>query len=230
MLLDYHIPPAVYVGRIDRIAPLTACFVYIPFANEKRLLVDPEVFLPGIDHRPTEPDQLHMTLLWSESCTDEQAAALVELISKPMRFSVETARLGVLEGGSKPALVWMINPGPALIRLQTSIYNAALNVGIPISEYSVPGIFTPHITAAYNLERVPDELPQVEPFRIMVDQFIIGRDEYRHLFTVTLPRGVADEPYIERHGDHIGQEGLPGGGSQPGYSHAGGSVSAIESE
>src|SRR3972149_4205791 len=103
MLLDYHIPPAVYVGRIDRIAPLTACFVYIPFANEKR----------------------------------------------------------VLEGGSKPALVWMINPGPALIRLQTSIYNAALNVGIPISEYSVPGIFTPHITAAYNLERVPEDRKSV---------------------------------------------------------------------
>lgn len=229
MLLDYYIQPAIYVGsdpaRVDRIAPLTACFVYIPFANSERLKA-PAAILEGIGHDPVDPSLYHLTLLWSESATDEQIEELVAQISKPMQFSVEVTRPEILTGGGKPALVWMINPGPTLIRLQTEIYNAALNIGIPINEYGKPSVFRPHITSAYNLDAIPDNMVQIKPFRLTVDRFTVGRNEYRPLFTIRLPVGISDIPFVERHGDHVGQEGTAGGGSQPGYTHVPGSVEA----
>ena len=189
---------SVLVKRPDLdVLPSDTCFIYIPFENEGRLAL-PQGVLSDIPHEALEPKDFHLTLLMASQCSLEQMTTFIANLSPTMRFFIEIPSLGTLQGLSQPVLIWQVDPGPQLMRLQQDLYNAAFNEGMEISRFSDPRTFTPHISVAYGLERdlEEEEIPTVEPFRLEVNDFIIGRSDEDHVFRVSLPHGVMVETLI----------------------------------
>ena len=71
--------------------------------------------------------------------------------------------------------------------------------------------------ALLNGEMVGDISIEDGPFAVIPDpDYDVDRTDILEMLA---------EVKVERHGEHIGQEGLPGGGSKPGFTHVAGSVS-----
>ncbi len=71
--------------------------------------------------------------------------------------------------------------------------------------------------ALLNGETVGDISIEDGPFAVIPDpDYNVDRTDILEMLA---------EMTVERHGEHIGQEGLPGGGSKPGFTHVAGSVS-----
>lgn len=190
------VPDLVTKPDLDAL-PSDACFIYIPFENEGRLGL-PQGVLSDVSHEVLDPKDFHLTLLMASQCSLEQMTTFLANLSPTMRFFIEVASLGTLNGLDQPALTWTVDPGPQLMRLQQDLYNAALREGMEISRFSDPRIFKPHISVAYGLSRDLEEgeLPTIQPFRLEVGEFIIGRSDKEHVFRVSLPRGVMVESLI----------------------------------
>ena len=218
-------PPLDLVKQ--RHAPDGSCFLSIRFPGETHLLA-PGALLDGVSTDPTPPEHFHLTLLVAEQCSDDQLSLFLNNLSPIMPFSLEVTGLRLIDGEDSKVLVWSVDPGPALSRMQFELYNAVVNEDMVISPYSEPAAWLPHITLAYILDNSlrSEDLPQIEPFRLMVNSFTIGRS-YDDYFEINLPRGMSSNMLIERHlGGHSGQQGTPGGGSQPGFTHEGASEEA----
>jgi 2'-5' RNA ligase len=198
---DYFISPTDWLAKSGHLAierAGNACFIYIPFRPDSLVSLQTKI-LEELDMtlKPVKPDKFHMTLLYIENCPTESIAALVANLMPPIQMLIELTSLAVLEGGDSLALVWLANPGPALLRLQSDLYYQAVAEGLPVSEFSPPSVFKPHVTVAYDLDSVPAQLPTIEPFHISADLFIVGRNEFEKVFTVHLPRGMGDRVFVE---------------------------------
>ena len=183
----------------QRHAPDGSCFLSIRFPNEARLRA-PGALLDGVRSDPTPEELFHLTLLVAEQCSDDQLALFLGNLSPSLPFSLEVTGLKLIDGQDSQVLVWSVDPGPALGRLQSELYNAVVNEEMVISPYSVPAVWLPHITLAYDLDNALrlEDLPHIEPFRLMVNSFTIGRS-YDDYFEVNLPRGVGDDLFVQRH-------------------------------
>lgn len=195
-----------------------SCFLSIRFPYEGRLEVSGTLLdgiveiaenggtvavtkLPQINAEVTPPERLHLTLLYADECSDEQLAMFLANLSPTLPFSIEVVGLKLLqvpEGGQ--VLVWSIDPGPALARLQSELFHAVAVEDMQVSEFSRPSKWVPHITVAHDYDNMLhlDDLPEVSPFRLMVNSFTIGRN-YDDYFEVHLPRGVGDRQFVEQH-------------------------------
>ena len=149
--IDYHAEQKIYGKsngqplKVERFAE--SCFLSVPFSHESKLSVPLDALIDvGGEPQPTE--RFHLTLLVAERCSDEQLATFMANISPTMRFSVEVTGFDILDGHEGPVLIWKIDPGPSLSRLQQELYNTASNEGMVVSPYSAPGSWIPHITIA----------------------------------------------------------------------------------
>jgi len=238
-LADYYIPnDGTLIKRVGN-----SCFVYAPLPSDPLLDMQRQI-LGQIDvdvDNATDPDRFHITLLYIEDCSLLEINELVSEFMPPIQFEVEFAGLEILgDDPTTPALVWMVNPDPALLRLQSDLYLRAAKQNLPISPFSKPGVYKPHVTVAY-LKGTPRNVPGFAPFKIPVDKFKIGRDDYETLHTIQLPTGrgngqlvtveelrellhgktilygpqrrvisLSDGPFSLRHGTHQGQSGVSG--------------------
>lgn len=182
-----------------------SCFVYVPLPSDPLEDMRDQI-LDQVDvevDKIYDPDKFHITLLYIEDCGLSEISELVSQFMPPIQFSVELASLEVFDEGEVPVLVWKVNPDPALLRLQSDLYFRAENQNLPISPFSKPEVYKPHVTVAY-LKGVPRDVPSITPFKIAVDKFKVGRDDYNVLFTVHLPTGRGERFFIEAHPESNG--------------------------
>ena len=212
---------------VERSGP-DAAYFYIPVhenAYVQRAQWDILNGLPqGVTLEAQDENLLHITLLFIEKMRDEFIPEFFERLNiiLPVDFEVEVVSVGTFpEAESKP-IVLHVAPDPALLRLQSELYNVAVSMGLEISEHSDPARYKPHITLAYELDPPDVEIPKLaEPFKVLVDRFYVTRDEYKKSYTVYLPTFDKDVGEgVERGGPgsgHHGHAGRPGhiGGSEP---------------
>lgn len=176
-------------------------FVYLPIAAlglaaRQRGLVS-ELNLAEV--KPTDLTKLHVTLVFVQSCSDFTITKILETFRPPAKVGLEVTSVEVLEGGESPALVWIVNPDPGLVRLQSDLYYALLDQVEGMSEFSDPRVWKPHITIAYDLPTVPAYIPTTKPFKLSADRFVVGRDEFQEIATVRLDGGVSlSKGFVEK--------------------------------
>ncbi len=201
-LIDFYIsPPSILAERVGN-----SCFVYAPLPADPLESMRNQI-LEQIDvevDKIYDPDKFHITLLYIEDCGLSEIERLVDKFMPPIQFEVELASLEILgDDPTTPPLVWRINPDPALLRLQSDLYFRAANQSLPISPFSKPEVYKPHVTVAY-LKGIPRDVPSIVPFKLPVDRFKVGRDDYETLFTVHLPTGRGEKLFVETHSESNG--------------------------
>lgn len=196
-------------GRIeDTLSLLTerikenSCFLWIPVGGNLQVQgTKTEVLssLTGADYEPTPDEHLHITLLYIPNCTDAEVDALLDYISPrfPAPFIVQGVSVGTFPEADTKPIILNINPTPALIRLQWDLYNAAVSLGIEVSEFSRPQVYKPHVTLAYDLQPPNAPIPTPDlPVDIPVESFVVGRKDYERSYTVFLPLTRGNEVLI----------------------------------
>ena len=180
-----------------------------------------------------EAGRFHVTLAIFPNFPDEAISKFLEL-SLPIRFNITAVKLGTFpEAPSKPLIVH-VDAEPALIRLQSDIYNLGLKLGLQLPDFDhfKASLWQPHVTLAMDVKNMPEQFAPINPVKLSVDRFVVQREGYDQVIEINLPGSIKDRPFITvrsiaqmRHGQHIGQEGRKGesGGSQPGFTHGTGS-------
>jgi len=198
------------VGALRRVVELQPLYINLPI-DESQIELNKQQALgkldPTVKLEPVDFDKLHITLIWSENCSDQAVIQSIKEVSWPMSFSVRVSRLEVLQSDDGLTLVWAVDPDPALVRLQTELYNAFKNNNIGLSEYSDQQVYKPHISIAYNLSHMPYELPSIEPFKISIDRVRVTRKDYRETMSIDLVGRDYPDPHCGLAGEH--------GGSRP---------------
>jgi 2'-5' RNA ligase len=140
-----------------------------------------------------EADKYHITLAVFPDFPEEAVMDFLQ-ISLPIKFSVSSARLGTFPAAPSNPLVLLVDPDPALIRLQSDIYNLGIKLGLqlPDPDHFKASKWQPHITLAMNVEEIPDEFSMIKPVKVGVDQFVLMRDGYDEIVEVHLPGSIGD--------------------------------------
>ncbi|KKL12924.1 hypothetical protein LCGC14_2530890, partial [marine sediment metagenome] len=140
-----------------------------------------------------EADRFHVTLAVFPDFPEEAIIDFLQ-ISLPIKFSVSAARLGTFESAPAKPLVLMVDPDPALIRLQSDVYNLGVRMGLQLPEpdHFKASKWQPHITLAMNVEELPDSFNMIKPVKVGVDRFILQRDGYDEIVEVNLPGSIGD--------------------------------------
>lgn len=191
----------VLMERVDKLA----VFIYIPVDNL------PEVqalqydildrFKSGIRLVPVEPENLHITLLYLERAKDDKLEEFFNklTLSLPVSFEVETSHVGTFAEADDKPVVLHISPSPSLLRLQNELFNTAFSMGLPISGFSEPQNFKPHISLATGLKPPDAQIPDLkEPFKITVTRIEATRPEYELIRTIHLPTFRKQDILVEQ--------------------------------
>lgn len=142
----------------------------------------------------TEPADFHVTIAYAPSVSDEQveaAQAALEAVALP-ELTLSLGSLRAFDNVGQYALHFRIRRNQALIDLQQTVVTALREAGIPLSSYSDPLRYTPHVTMCYTTERPTTTVFQssvrIEPTALSV---AAGEDV---LMSIT-PEGV--DPYVD---------------------------------
>ena len=107
-----------------------------------------------------KPEDFHITLVYMPSMTDEQVttlrAALVDIETPDL--SLRVGQLNVFDNVGEHALHFRIGRNGDLLDWQEELYSTCQMLGIPMSAYSEPSQYKPHITMGYStqpIKRVP---------------------------------------------------------------------------
>lgn len=177
--------------RVDR----DAAFIYIPVEHLPQIQQAQYDVLDGMDAsittlEPVDAEDLHLTLLYIERVKEdllEEFYAQLNLIM-PVAFTVDVTSSGTFPEAEEKPVVLHVNPSPSLIRLQNELFNTAFSLGMPLSVFSKPEFFKPHISLAYGLEPPFTPIPDLkEPISIPIDRFVVTRPDYEVLRTIHLP-------------------------------------------
>jgi 2'-5' RNA ligase len=175
-------------------------------------------------------ERLHCTLLTSDIPDDATAQAILRGMSLPLAFSTE----GVRVEAWGDYLVLVLDPCPALPRIQTDIFNRALALGLEVSSYAPPGIYRPHITLGLYPRGSLDGLDGFPTDPLWFEDVVVWNGDYRQVDATRLPKEAGDRLFVEVSGvtrrlvarggpgsGHFDHAGRPGevGGSQPGDFH-----------
>lgn len=107
-----------------------------------------------------KPDDFHITLVYMPSLTDEQVTTLsAALLDTEMPdLSLRVGQLNVFDNVGEHALHFRIGRNADLLEWQDELYGMCQALGIPMSAYSDPAQYKPHITMGYSeqpIKRVP---------------------------------------------------------------------------
>lgn len=176
-------PKAAALPQKALATPMTAdtAYVGLSLANDPQIvaLQDRLKLLYGnnSDVEWQTPDTLHITLVYCDSATDDHIAGIARNIqSTPM--AVHGDKLGIFENNGSRAVYLEIVSSPDLKRLQAVIYGQFKARNLPMSAYSDPKAYTPHVTLCYFKN---DELELAAlPVNVHTssDAVTFGRDDY----------------------------------------------------
>lgn len=136
---------------------------------------------PALDEVRWVPmDYLHLTLVYSDFVTDD---ALQDIFTAVMadgvpQFTLNAVRLDTFEGdGETRPVVLFIEPDDALRAFQRRVYEEFVARDLPVSEYSQPENWHPHITLAY--ERVTGEfVPETVAVTCHTGDLVFSRGDF----------------------------------------------------
>jgi len=137
--------------------------------------------------RWTYPRDFHITLVYAQLMSWDQAQEIVSrFTASDVDFELEVDGLGVFEQPSYNALYLKVKPKEELNQLQRRIYDEVSKMNLPVSDYSLPEQWTPHITLAYLAKNV--EIPKLSPqFELQASSMSFTRSNYYDEFVVTKP-------------------------------------------
>lgn len=129
------------------------------------------------------PDTLHITLVYCDAASDDNLVGIAREINSPS-ISVHGDKLGIFENGDSRAVYLEVTLAPDLKRLQTALYGQFQARNLPMSAYSVPDVYTPHVTLCY-LPVGVEFIPAPVSVHTQAGVVTIGRDDYA--VTVRVP-------------------------------------------
>lgn len=134
--------------------------------------------------RWTPPDELHITLIYAYSVSDDQLSAIARAV-KAQPVEVKTSALGVFEHDGERALYLQVTPTETLLELQRTLYTAFKAHGLALSQFSEPAAYKPHITLGYLSAEVDAPVLPVDVIT-RAEQVLFQRDDYRTFSVVPL--------------------------------------------
>lgn len=147
-------------------------YAILSLANDPQLIAlqnKLRALLPNVDGvRWTPPNEFHVTLVYATLISDDQLSALLDDSDAYVGVTPKMLTAGPLDTfdqGEQQVLILPVEVSDDLARLQGLIYErltGLLGFSVPMSEYSVPENWQPHITLAYlTAEIETPELPDV---------------------------------------------------------------------
>jgi HK97 family phage portal protein len=146
--------------------------------------------LAGDEVTWNEPDTFHITLVYAPAVTDEQMAALtaaLETVELP-ELSLRVGSLRTFDNLGEYAVHFQIRRNAGLLDFQETLYGVFESVGIPLSAYSKPEAYKPHITVGYAKSK-----PRAVVFEGKLTVTPVGL-ELTEGNNVVWQRGTGDEP------------------------------------
>jgi HK97 family phage portal protein/2'-5' RNA ligase len=116
----------------------------------KQLLPDPSI-------KWTDPATFHITLVYAPAVTEPQIDELVSYMSNytTPELNLNVGSLASFDKVGEHALHFRIPRDGTLTGFQEELYTACQSMGLPLSSYSEPHQFKPHITMGYAPQRMP---------------------------------------------------------------------------
>lgn len=178
-----------------------AGYAYLSLADHpslQRLTRQMQDALPDTDVDWVDPATWHVTLVYAPAIGDRQLIRAAREIRMPGALALTSQGLGIFENGGERVLVLLLQRSEALTRLQDSTYygfryawgeEMAVDhrADIPLSPYSEPSVWQPHITLA----ALPPGagLPAVNPvLSLIADTVVVARDDYQTVAEISGPR------------------------------------------
>lgn len=131
------------------------CFLAIDLPDDVRAALVVQQFLLPLPRR-SDPDRLHLTLVFLGDCTDAMLTDLdAELRGlRVPGFSIALQGFGLF-GGGRPRVAWAgVAPNPALLSLRRQVFGAAVRCGAMPDRRR----YIPHVT----LGRFPPPEPEAQ--------------------------------------------------------------------
>jgi 2'-5' RNA ligase len=132
-------------------------------------------FIPESDY--------HITLVHSPLVDDMEYAA----VSKSMvdfdgdfEFTMTASKISHFDTPNGKAIVLLADSSAILSRVQRHLYDKFNSLGVPLSEFSEPEDWKPHITLAYVDSEISFEDIEIEPLRFWVEFPRFTRSSYRN--------------------------------------------------
>lgn len=103
------------------------------------------------------PDSFHITLLYAPAADEAALSHLVSYIEAypPPALSLNIGSLATFDNLNEHALHFRIRSNTALREYQADLYAACEAAGLPMSQYSRPADWKPHVTMGYAEQRIP---------------------------------------------------------------------------
>lgn len=133
--------------------------------------------------RWTPREQLHITLLYSPLVDEAPFRDTFQEQGFGEALHMRTTGFAVFGEGEQLALVMLVEPSEELRAMQAEVYQSFAARGLPISEFSQPDAWTPHITLAYFEARHHDllNLDAVYEVGCTADVLAFTRGDYTNI-------------------------------------------------
>ncbi len=145
------------------------------------------------------PEQFHITLVHGLRIDEYDYRAACETlrpyIYKLLPVRVYLNRVGTFDTGGGKAVVGLVASSYELKELQRAFYNTLVALDVPVSEFSQPEKWTPHITLAYIPEEIEVRNQDVKPILIDCNRVEFTRTGYTTEHVLIAPEKEAEGMY-----------------------------------
>lgn len=130
----------------------------------------------------------HCTLVSCEGVPDSSLGQICKEIELREPVALVPDGVGVLDGGNAPALVVFLRKEPSLVALQRSAYAAFGDRDLPVSPFSKPSRYRPHVTlGTIKPGREAEDVPDVPTDIVEAHSVQVSRDDYQAVCEIELP-------------------------------------------
>jgi 2'-5' RNA ligase len=132
----------------------------------------------GVQCEWNAADTFHITLLYAPSVSDELAQPFIEAVQElPVPdLALKMGSVDIFKGVGENALHFRVRRNPALLEYQAQLHELAQEYGIPLSSYSDPSQYKPHVTMGYLADKV-SAIPFMGRFTITPDSVYACRGD-----------------------------------------------------
>lgn len=158
---------------------------------------------PGIDW--TDPANFHVTLVYMPSISEAQIAALTTALADVEwpQLSLGVGSLRVFKGPGEHAMHFRILRNVALLEFQELLYDMVAGLNIPVSSYSFPANYQPHVTIGYSAQPMAEAPFRASKIRLVPSalQFAVGETVAWELDETGEPDEADEEDEADEQGE-----------------------------
>lgn len=174
-----------------------AAYAILDLAEEMQLMAYQaklKGLLPDVDGvRWAVPDTFHVTLFHAPLISDDQLQRVMRGLDRNLLqpMTLKLGPLSTFENTPEKPLILPVEMTPELKRLQAALVKALDDLEVPVSEYSQPAAYKPHVTLAYLDAGMPiPDVPDVLTVRANSVRFC--RSDYRTVQALLLNTEIVD--------------------------------------